>query len=90
MTISCTDSCGATVAARHDREQDIDAALAAVWTCLQITGRWRCPACVRVLRHAAAFEGVSGPVAIDRLPRDSIGALKRETASSILPVAVRG
>ncbi len=81
--VSCRDACGATA------END-DAALAKGWTSLQTTNGWRCGSCSRMLRLAGAMPGRAADTTfVDRLPRTSIGALKRETASSILPVAVR-
>jgi len=39
--IRCTDGCGSKVVNP----------MAVGWTCLEITGRWRCPACARTLRE---------------------------------------
>lgn len=40
--LSCTDGCGA-------KTHDTSSAQAEGWLCLQITGRYRCPACQQEL-----------------------------------------
>ena len=45
--IRCCDGCKRSVA-------DVSEALAKAWTCLEITGRWRCPDCRRELAEANA------------------------------------
>jgi hypothetical protein len=42
QSIGCSAACKREVT-------DMDAALAAGWECLPITGRWRCPDCTREL-----------------------------------------
>lgn len=79
--IRCRDACGAAV-------DDEKAALDAAWSYLSIAAAWRCPACDRALRQAAAIVGTD-QVTEDTLPADSRGALPRETASTIHPPTVR-
>ena len=73
----------------RSRVADSEAAIAASWSCLEITGRWRCPACCRVLREAASIVGPIEATFSDPLPLDSIGALKKGLAETILPVSVK-
>ena len=75
--LRCTDQCGRSV-------QDEEAALQAGWSRLQITGRWRCGPCAAGLIAARNMTGTAGETQ-DSLPKDSRGALKKETASSITP-----
>ncbi len=75
--ISCQDRCGASVA-------DEMAAQQAAWTYLSITGRYRCTDCRRALAAAATMRGTDDETP-DTLPRDSRGALPKETASTITP-----
>lgn len=80
--LRCHDACGAEV-------DDEDKALMAGWSYLQALRAWRCPKCARELLAASSMAGtppVEGP---DPLPPHSLGALKKETASSILPPTVR-
>lgn len=80
--IKCRGQCGLAVVNDED-------AVRAGWTYLQITRGWRCGACGRALRAAAEIKG-SAEVPSDALPSNSIGALRRETASTILPPSVKG
>lgn len=75
--VRCTDECGAAV-------PDEEAALHAGWSRLQITGRWRCGECAGALIAARNLTGAAGETQ-DKLPKDSRGALKKETASTITP-----
>lgn len=45
QAIRCRDGCGRSVA-------DESEAQAKAWECLQITGRYRCPSCMRELAEA--------------------------------------
>lgn len=81
-SISCRGACGKKVA-------DPEAAGAAGWVYLQITRGYRCPDCEEDLRKASALVGM-GDGAIQDLPPDSRGALPKETASGILPPALKG
>lgn len=47
------------------------------WTCLQITGRWRCGQCERELWAARNTPGAPPRNEPDTLPPDSLGALKK-------------
>ena len=82
MSIRCRDTCGRSV-------EDEAAALQAGWSYLEITKAYRCGACDGALR---AVRHIIGPDAVtpDNLPPDSLGAIKRETASGILPPVVKG
>lgn len=55
---------------------DPDAALRAGWSFLEITGRYRCGECGRRLQWASMVEGAASRNEPDKLPPDSIGALK--------------
>jgi hypothetical protein len=80
-TLGCNDECGNVVS-------DEDAALQAGWSRLQITGRWRCGRCAAALIAARNMNGAAGETQ-DTLPKDSRGALRKETASSIAPPTLR-
>lgn len=86
--IPCRDGCGATVI--DDLVDGMHAAEHAGWSWLAVTGSWRCGACEGALWRARGVEGTAAQPFVDPLPADSRGALKRETASSILAPAVRG
>ena len=79
--IPCSAGCKRQVA-------DEDAATAASWDYLSITARWRCPTCWRELRAAQSFTGVEGQTADNLAPGDR-GAIRKETASTILPASVK-
>jgi hypothetical protein len=81
LTIRCRDECGAS-------QPDVLEAVQAGWTNLQIAGGWRCGACCRALAAVAGIPG-AGTATGDLLPPTSIGALKRETASTISPPTVK-
>jgi hypothetical protein len=55
---------------------DTKAAEDAGWSFLHITGRYRCGECERRLRWASTVEGSAPRNEPDKLPPDSIGALK--------------
>jgi hypothetical protein len=80
--IACAAGCARTVA-------DDDAASAGAWSYLAISRRWRCPTCRRELDAAQAIAGGTG-TPDEVLPPDSRGALRRETASTVLPPSVKG
>lgn len=80
--LNCTDACGQSA-------DDEEAATQAGWSYLSITGRWRCPECTASLRLAAGIHGTHEQGFVDALPPNSIGALRKATAESILPVAVK-
>lgn len=81
--LRCHDACGAVVA-------DEDAATAAGWSYLHALQSWRCGACARALYEASVIKGTEPVPFTDTLPPSSIGALKRETASTIQPPVVKG
>ncbi len=81
--IACRDACGAKVA-------DQEAALQAGWSWLSIIGAWRCGDCEGALMRASRIEGARpDPVFIDQIPPASIGALRKETASTIKAPSVK-
>lgn len=82
MTVSCRGECGKT-------HPDEAAAEHAGWNYLWITKGWRCGDCARALHAAGQMSGTDG-MTQDTLPKDSRGALPKETASTILPASVKG
>lgn len=59
--VSCTDGCGRTLL-------DAETAGRSGWHSLQITGRWRCPACARELASANAPGNHPPIVPLEQLP----------------------
>lgn len=83
MTINCMDKCGATAADEKDAENKS-------WTFLPVARAYRCPACCRAMERAGTMTGRTIPDNfVDKLPADSIGALPKKTADSILPPSVK-
>lgn len=80
--MNCRDQCGASVA-------DEEGAGRAGWSCLSIAGGWRCGPCSSALAIAAAIAGAPDGGFVDPLPKDSRGALPRETASTIAASVVK-
>ena len=78
--IRCRDECGATVPADH--------ILGSGWEYLETQRAYRCTACWRALRAAGSMRGTDTQT-VDALPADSIGALRRETASGIAAPTVK-
>ena len=68
QAIFCAAGCKSSVA-------DLSAAESAGWSCLQITSRWRCGTCERVLRTVQSV--ALNSTRPDLLPPHSIGALKK-------------
>ena len=66
--VGCAGGCG--------RETPAESVNKSGWTRLEITERWRCIECDRVLLHASTAEGASQREETDRLPPTSRGALK--------------
>lgn len=83
MEISCSTGCKRTV------EDEVGASTAG-WEYLSISARWRCPTCYRELRAAASIVGGTKQAADTIVDPKSRGALRRETASTILPPSVKG
>lgn len=80
--LPCKGECGAKVA-------DDEAATAAGWEYLSISGKYRCGKCTRELRAAGRMVGTEPGIFVDPLPADSRGALPKETASSISAPTVK-
>lgn len=78
-TVRCRDACGR----EHPNDE---AATAAGWTQQSFAKAWRCGPCAAALRAASTIQGTDEPF-VDAVPRDSRGALPRETASTITPPA---
>lgn len=66
--IGCAGGCG-----RKTPADDIEQS---GWSRLDITGRYRCGECNRVLLHASTTEGAPPRDEVDTLPPASRGALK--------------
>jgi hypothetical protein len=81
-SVKCRGACGKS----HPDDQ---AAAQAGWNHLWITRGWRCGDCERALQAASAIVGTDQEFQ-DELPRDSRGALPKETASTIMQPSVRG
>jgi hypothetical protein len=86
--IACRDGCGAKVP--DGLVEGNPAWQNAGWSWMPITNSYRCGACEGALWRARGIDGARPTAFVDTLPPDSRGALKRETASSILPPTVRG
>lgn len=67
--IGCAGGCGKKTAAETVEKSG--------WSCLEITGRYRCGECGRDLVRAAGSAGTSPRSDVDNLPPRSIGALKQ-------------
>jgi hypothetical protein len=80
--VKCRGGCGKS----HPTD---DAAMHAGWTYLWITKGYRCGDCERELRAAGSIVGTD-QITSDPLPKDSRGALPKETASTIMQPSVRG
>lgn len=81
--LHCSDKCGAAIPATEK------ALLSSGWTYLETARRFRCGACMRALAAAATLPGTSLAASVDTLPRNSIGALKKPTADTIVPPVVK-
>jgi hypothetical protein len=79
VSTGCSDSCGALA----------DDPVAAGWTFLAFSSRWRCGPCAAALRKVVGIVGPPGSTP-DNLPADSRGAIPKATAESIVAVAVKG
>lgn len=79
--IACRGMCGAKV-------EDEDAATRAGWDYLSITAGYRCGTCGLALREAAKLPGTPDAT-VDTIAPHSRGAIKKETASTILPPTVK-
>jgi rubredoxin len=68
---------------------DDQAAMAAGWSYLMISRRWRCPKCDAALLAAANMPGVANQ-SVDPLAPDDRGGLPNPKGFGIVPVAVKG
>lgn len=67
-TIGCAGGCGRKTLAAGIEQSG--------WSCLEITGRYRCGECSRVLLHASTAPGAPPREEVDRLAPTDRGALK--------------
>jgi hypothetical protein len=78
-TVGCAAGCGSNWLASDIEKSG--------WDYLSISGRWRCQTCYSELVAAREIIGVEGSYAPDPLPPTSRGALRKETASTIMAPA---
>ena len=83
VTIACGDACGAELTTPVTEVDRIP------WLWLPVANKYRCGACQRALQTASSIEGVEQHPFVDNVPKDSRGALPKETASTISPISVR-
>ncbi len=75
-SVTCGGGCKSFFEA-DDPNKLVKMAEEAGWSSLEITGRYRCGACGRELARIATLEGAPARNDVDKLPKDSIGALKK-------------
>lgn len=84
--IVCRDGCKTEADVTHlsDDDKIIEAMRAAGWVHLAVQNRWRCPTCDAALLAVAHINGADpDPNFVDAVPKDSRGALPKNTADGI-------